>query len=95
MTTQLYRDLFELCVGGAVARSKDSADSILDKPGEVMRELILVLPPLEADKLIDAIEAVNRDNDTNRAHRETEARRILAETEADDLRRLDAVEGRR
>lgn len=70
MTTNLYRELFDLCVAGAVAQSRFHADDILNRPGELMRELMRTLSPIEADKLIDAIEETNQNNDRARAERE-------------------------
>jgi len=84
MKTELYRELFELLVAGAVAGSTAHTDAILAKPALIIRELVNALPPAEADKLIDAIEAVNKENDRRRAERN--ACEGLTERELEALR---------
>lgn len=72
MTTESYRELFELILAGAVARSEFHTDAILARPAALVKELARTLSPLEADKLIDAIEAVNTANERARERREAD-----------------------
>lgn len=69
MTQELFRELFRLAIAGAVAQSKGCHDPILSRPAALFRELLLVLPCLEADKLVEAIEEENRYNERRRAER--------------------------
>jgi hypothetical protein len=69
MTQQDYEELFHLAVDGAVAKSSSHADPILARPARLFKELAHALHPCEADKLIDALEAVNERNELARSRR--------------------------